>query len=609
MRTHLTSQISPWALSLCIALLISIPGSRLDLPPPPTRVAEVHTPNCPSLSYPDVAALLPALDSANYACAEEIATALRLRADRELVATLLANAVDPARDTRARRNILRVLGRFAEAPRSSRARAISLEYYGALLQATATQALSSETDQFLLQDAIWLLDRFFYPSIGAAAGLAALADTPEQTPAVRARAANARARLIWAEGATLSAATLDFLYTGLTSSDPGVRAAAADGIARLRNEQLTPELYASLYDALFTAWEAEPPLKLPEEDLAEAPERNPLLSGTLESVPTNLTARAAIARARDRLQPGAHSFAELRNAYEALALPVTNAENCVVIRADHPAAALPALAHRMQLVEQAFRAVIGAELSTVIPDKYCGLTVIIFGSRTIYREYMRAFTPFTVDIDGTYHSASGTLYTHQRAPQQSANTLEDTIQHEMTHHLTARNLFPGNWDSPNYHREPKGWADEGLAEVLAGLVPTPTGYELAPRSSQLERLCTASAMPNLANLLARRAGYDSFGHFDYAGAWALSYYLVTERPAAVRRIYAAYRAEAYRLADWPRLAGTPSLDIFEAEWHAAIAEWCADDQESAGRSFGIFTSASSVSSADPSVAHRKPDHQ
>jgi hypothetical protein len=581
MRRHATAHFSPWALGLCVALLISISGSSLIVPPAPQTVPVPYTPSCQYATYADVPALLNALDSANYACTEEIATALVQRADPPLVATLLANTTDPARDTRARRNSLRTLGRFADAPRTSRAHTLALGRYGAELQATATQALSSESDAFLLQDAIWMLDQFFYPSRNAAQALEALAYNQELDAAVRFRAAKARTRLVWVDGPPLSFDAVAFMHTGLANPDPGVRAAAADAIARLRSDQLTPELYRTLNIALVNAWAVEPPLALSYEPEAH-PERNPLLSGTVESVPTDLTARAAIARARDRLEPGVHLFAELRSAYEALALPVTHVENCIVIRADHPATVLPGIARRMILVEQAFNEIIGPGLGAPIPEEFCVLTVMIFGSRTIYREYMRAFTPFTVDIDGTYYSESGTLYTHQRTPQQSGNSLEVTIQHEMTHHLTARTIFPGNWSDPAYHREPKGWADEGLAEVLAGLQPTATGYELAPRQQQLERVC-ANPPPSLAALLARREGSDRYGHFDYDNAWSLTYYLVTERPEAARRIYASYRAGTYRLQNWPALAGTPSLATFEAEWHAAIEQWCANEQESGFR--------------------------
>lgn len=579
MRTHRTTYLNSWALGLCVALLIGIPGSSLPLPPPPANLPAVYTPNCPTPTYAaDPVILLAALDQADYACAEELAAALRLRADPPLVAALLANAVDPDRDTRARRNSLRTLGRFAEAPVVNRARTLTLGRFGGDLQATATAILQTERDPFILQDAIWLLDRFFYPSPAAAPALERLAYNSTEDPAVRVRAANARARQIWMDGPPLSFDAVAFLHTGLANAHPGVRTAAANAIARLRSDQLTPDLYTTLNVALFNAWLAQPPLALPAP-ITEEPERNLLISGTVESLPTEITAHAALARARDRLQPGSHLLAELRAAYEQLALPVTHVENCAVIRADHPETALPMIARRMQLVEQAFTDLVGPELGTPIPAEFCVLTVMIFGNRTVYREYMRAFTNLGVDIDGTYHAETGTLYTHQRTAQQSSNTLEATIQHEMTHHLTARTIFPGDWSDPGYHREPKGWADEGIAEVLAGLVPTATGYELAPREAQLERVCTA-APPSLAALLARRAGYDHFGHFDYDNAWSLTYYLATERPDALRRIYAAYHAGSYRLADWPLIAGTPSLATFEAEWHAAIERWCAADQES-----------------------------
>ena len=110
--------------------------------------------------------------------------------------------------------------------------------------------------------------------------------------------------------------------------------------------------------------------------------------------------------------------------------------------------------------------------------------------------------------DSRAELAPAQIATHARTAQQSENSLAETLRHELTHHLTGRQLFPGGWLSPGYH-----------------------------------------------------------------AAWALSFYLLTERPAALRQLAAAYRNGSYRLEDWPRLAGAPLAQL-ESEWHATISGWC-----------------------------------
>jgi hypothetical protein len=569
--------VRSWLIGLCCALIIGTPGATLPVPVRAVVQPIPLTPRCPQPQYATTAALLAALAQADYICAEEVALALRSQADPALVASLLERTIDPAYDTRARRNALRTLGRFAEAPPHSRAAMITLHQFGAQLQATATAQLSHARDSFILQDAIWLLDRFFFPSPQAAPALAQLAADPALDPLVRTRAANARARLVWSEGPALAPTTLEFLTTGLQSTSPGVRAAAADAIARLRSEQLPPDRHALFQQMIAAAWANEPPLQVAAEPPAE---RNVLLSGLQESAPTPLSARAALARAHDRLNPGAQYSALLHDDYVTLALPYQQAQECVQIRAGIDPATLPDLLQRINLVERAFGDLVGAANNVPLAPGDCTIRVWIFATRSAFREYMRAFTPFSVDVDGIYAASSATLYTHQRTAQQSENSLIATIQHEVTHHLTAQRLFPGNWNDPGYHREPKGWADEGLAELLAGLEPQDDGYVLLPRPHQLARLCARHVPPPLDDLLARRAGYDQFGSFDYEAAWALSYYLYTAQPAAWAQLAAAFRTEAYRLSAWEQSVGVPDRSTFAADWHTAIGEWCRTDTAS-----------------------------
>jgi len=549
-----------------LALALAAPSSALPLAVAPPSPGPAATPSCPATSYPDAGALLVALQGASYACAEELAAALRPRAGLAEADALLLMARSGS-NTLIRRNALRTLGRLAEAPRGSRARELVLRARAAALQATLAAILAGERDSLLVQDAVWIVDAFFYPSFGAAAGLERVAADTALAPPLRYRAAAARGRLIYARPGPLAANDHGFITTGLRSDDPGVRAAAALGAARLRPPQFAPALRTELEAALGAAWAAEPPLAL-APDAPAAPGAAPSLA---ESSPSSLTARAAIARARDRLAGGTANLDALRSAYEALALPATLVGDGATLRAGLPPAQLPALLALVAQVRAAFNMALGPTFAAAIPgEPVAPLVIMVFARQGVYRDYVRAFTPFTVEIDGTYDEATATLYTHARTAQQSQNSLAETLRHELTHHLTGRQLFPGGWQSPGYHREPKGWLDEGLAEVMAGLAADGAP---APRPAQLARLCARQAMPALAPLLAMRAGYDSFGRFDYDGAWALSLYLLTEHPEALRRLAAAYRDGSYRLADWPRLAGAPLAQL-ELAWHTAIGGWC-----------------------------------
>jgi HEAT repeat protein len=548
--------------ALAFYLVVAAGGSALSLAPAPRDPGPAATPGCPAPSYPDAPALLAALHGAGYDCAEAIAAALRARVGPADVDALLAMA-ESGSNALIRRNAVRALGRLAEAPRGSRASELVLRVRAAAIQDALAAIVGGERDNFLAQDAVWVLDTFFYPTFTAAPGLERVAADPGLAPALRYRAALARARLVFARPGSLDPADRAFILAGLRSDDPGVRASAASAVARLRDGQLTPALAAELGAALVAAWDAEPPLALAPDVPVDAGGAHLTF---VESSPTSLTARAAIARARDRIEGGAGHLDALRAAYEAIALPRTLARDGVVLRSGLPPERLPALLDEAARAREAFFAALGPGFAAPIPGEGdAPLAILVFARQGVYRDYIRAFTPFAVDVDGTYDEAGATLYTHERTPEQSANTLAETLRHELTHHLTGRYLFPGRWLTPGYHAEPKGWLDEGLAELLAGLEPS--GIP-APRPAQLAELCARRDPPALAALLARREGYDRFGSFDYPAAWALSYYLVEERPEVLRRVAAAFRDGSYRLAG-------ASIAPLEAEWHAAIRGWCA----------------------------------
>ncbi|MFQ3662795.1 MAG: collagenase [Chloroflexaceae bacterium] len=559
---HPRLRIRRFAWLIAMAVLVAIPSSGLPLAVAPVA-PPIRTPDCPASTYPDVAALLEVLPGAGYACAEELAAALRPRADVALTDALLDMAAHGAH-ARARRNALRVLGRFAEAPRGSRAHELVMRARASALRATLAGLLATERDASALADAIWLLDTFFYPDFGAGPALERLASDTTLDPALRHRAALARARLVHSRPGVLSGADRRFILTGLRADDPGVRAAAATAVAHLRTAQLDSGARAELGAALAAARNAEPPLSLAADD---PPPVGPAVS---ESRPTPLTAAAAIARGQDRLAGGTAHLERLQADYETLALPYAHSGGGVRIRSGLPPARLAPLVADIEQAQEHFFSIVGSALRAPIPgEETAALTVLVFARQGIYRDYLRAFTAFGVETDGVYDENTATVYTYARTAGQSENRLEESLRHELSHHLAGRHLFPGAWHTPGYHREPKGWADEGLAEMLAG--SGPAGPAL--RRAQLQRLCARTTPPALAGLLARREGYDRFGQFDYDAAWALSFYLFTERPEGLRRLYRAYRDGSYRLGDWPHLVGAP-LATVERDWHAAITRWC-----------------------------------
>lgn len=538
------------------ALPIALAGSSLRLLP---------TPACPAITYPHAEAMLAALAKANYGCAEDLAAALRARADPAIVRALIAMA-DAGADSRARRNALRTLGRLAESPRGSHAYELVMRAYGAATQSLAVTILRRDDDNFLLQDAVWLLDNFFYPSFGAAPALEQVATDPRMAAALRYRAAAARARLLFAQPGVVAPADRAFLLNGLRAEDPGVRTAAASAIAYLNPLQIQDA--TEFRTALEAAWRAEPALEL----VPDAPDARAFnLFSFQESSPTSLSARAAIARAQDRLAAsGTTRLDELRRSYEALALPHDLRGDGVQLRTGLPAEQAALLLAELERTRLAYSQIVGTEQAVPLPDaQQGGVTLLIFARQGIYRDYMRAFTPFSVDVDGIYDERTATIYTHQRTPEQSEHTLVETLRHEVAHHYTAQTLFPGQWLTPGYHSEPKGWVDEGLAELLAGLGPDGP----APRPAQLARLCERTQLPALAPLLARREGYDRFGSFDYAAAWALTYYFYTDYPTELQQLYASFRNGSYHLAQWEQIAGLPIADT-EMAWHTTIRSWC-----------------------------------
>jgi hypothetical protein len=537
-----------------IILLLVLPASALDLARAPLNPPLVSLGACPnSDAAPE--ALLRQLAGSDYACTEAIARALSAQADAALVMELLAMAAGDGHML-TRRNALRVLGRLADSPRGSRAYELLHRRFAASTRTLAATTLREADDIFLLQDAIWLLDRFYFPTHSALPDLMHLSADSAGTAALRARATRAAGRLIAVQTGALSSAEQDFLIAALKANAPEVRAETADAIARLPLARLPAVQRNRLLEALQQAWQSAPPLRVTKDEAAKTPQ--PFVFE--ESSATLLVAQAALARALDRFAPSSQRLLFLKEEYEQLTLAHELSNETITVHSDR-ADDLAALLEELDHGHDRFEALLGSSFPP-LDGETRPLTVLILPHRAAYQEYLRAFTPFAFANDGLYDELSATLYTYRRDPAQSNNTLEQTLRHEYSHYLIAQRIFPGHWRSPGYHDEPKGWIDEGSAELIAGV-------------SHLDTICAEIQPRPLAELLAMRAGYDRFGSFDYAYAWAFSRYLAEQRPEPLRRVLMAYRGGSYRLDHFAQIAGL-TVEELEAGWHATMRGWCAD---------------------------------
>jgi hypothetical protein len=148
---------------------------------------------------------------------------------------------------------------------------------------------------------------------------------------------------------------------------------------------------------------------------------------------------------------------------------------------------------------------------------------------------------------GVYLEEAGTLFTHQAVDSGAMFTLERAIDHEQSHYLQGRYVFPGSWTDGGYHDEPKGWADEGIAEFLVEGGFSREGERFLP-SERLTRVCE-SPKPDLSSLLSRREGYSEPGSFDYDNSWIFVHYLMTQQPAAAANLFRSLRHGTYRLKE------------------------------------------------------------
>jgi hypothetical protein len=499
---------------------------------------------CPALTTLARSALLKVIPHGDYGCTENLATRLAALADSAMIDTLRSGASTSSRAW-ARRNHLRILGRFATGATST-ARTLVTTTRRADVLSTLHARLSAETADEALHDILWILDTSFYPDFAAEAGLESLAESTTRSASIRFRAIAALTRL-YSSKAMLDAGDAGFLQRNARSDDLYVRAQVAFYMSTASAALFTTTGLRAILDAIAAQFGVE----------------------------SSIVAQVYQARALDRHRGGTRE-ATLRASYEAAHLPNRLSRGASTIQSGLPASELSALADLLDAERAVFAKLLGgAPFDTAVPaDMNPAMTLIVFATRAEYRDYMEAFVGSGRDAGGLYLERVGRLYTFARTPAESTFTLKELVQHEYGHYLQGRFVYPGIWGEPGDFAEPRGWADEGLAEVLAGLSFGGGGtYSMPPRVSHLAALCGTTR--RLGALLDMRAGYDQSGTFDYAGGWSYVYFLITTRSSRAHDTYAAWRDRTYRRANVHTLAGSASLTALESAHQTALDGWCA----------------------------------
>jgi hypothetical protein len=500
---------------------------------------------CPDLSRLDEAGLLQSLPYGDYSCTELTAKALRSFASESTISQLSDLSRNHQWDW-SRRNAVRVLGRFAEFPESEVAHVLVMDKYTNTVQDTLVNRLETDTAKEVLYDTIWVLDSFFYPNFEMQPQLEDISLKTDFDVNLRFRAMAAISRLVNAKSGLISEHDIDFLIRLLQSDNVWIRAQAAFTFQVLDEQHLDESRRTLIKEAIQAAWTDE----------------------------EQLIGRAYLAHALDRYF-GTTYHDELREGYERTHLLNSMSGGNILISSGLPEEKLDSFLTLIQGEQQAFFDFFGQLFETpVVSDTNHTITLKLFVTKAEYQDYMNAFVGHAAGAGGIYVERDGTFYTYQREAEQSAFTVEELIQHEFGHYLQGRYVFPGLWTDPNYHEEPKAWADEGLSEFLASFTFDENGnYTYSTRDVHLDKLCNAPRR-DLASLLGQREGYDQHGTFDYANGWSFIFYLITKRFGSAVNLFTSFRDGSYTLENFAEIAGVSSVSELEREWHSTIDWWC-----------------------------------
>lgn len=517
---------------------------------------------CPNLNEMSIPETLLLLETSDYYCTESIAVVLASRADDGLITNLL-NLINTHSNGWARRNAMRVIGRFAERGSSHPAGSLVLIARGPEIQTAILDRLENDSDEDLLHDAIWVADSYFFPYHAVYPSLKRISANQQFDTTLRFRAMLAIERLIHNRDELLLTSDLDFILGSLISDDLWVRAEAAFICERLTDNHIGQEGRVRVIAELTGAYIQES-----------------------EFVP-----KFYMSRSLDHFNGNNDLVTDMRNDYEAAHLPDSLTAGGITIRA-RSHGDLSLFVDMMSTVKNAFFDLFNHAFDSPVPgDPNQAMTLMLFDNPDVYEDFMNTFVGFGAYAGGLYIESSGTLYTYRRTPSQSSHTVEDLVKHEYGHYLQARYLYPGLWGDSGYFDQPRGWADEGLAEFLAGLKLGQGGhYRRALRPVYMTSVCQSVGSLDLNALIRLRAGYDETGTFNYRNAWLFSHYLMAKRPDIALRLYSSYRDGTYNVDNFTSIATVSSLEDLETDWKNKATGWCnAQETDTLTTQGGIFS--------------------
>ena len=215
---------------------------------------------------PDVAGLsawqLPEnLPYGDYNCTEAIAGALGAlefaSPEDEAPIQLLILLGEARPEGWSRRNALRALGRLAGLPEGSDARRLMLSVYAPSVEAMLHRRLARDRSEDVLEDAIWILDTFFYPHYETQKYLETISADPTFSTSLRFRAARAWSRLIWSGSGPIAGREIEFMVRSMDSDDVWVRAEAAYVAETMGDDRMDAAIRSRIVAALERSWRIE----------------------------------------------------------------------------------------------------------------------------------------------------------------------------------------------------------------------------------------------------------------------------------------------------------------------------------------------------------------
>ncbi|MFC4161017.1 collagenase [Chitinimonas lacunae] len=184
---------------------------------------------------------------------------------------------------------------------------------------------------------------------------------------------------------------------------------------------------------------------------------------------------------------------------------------------------------------------LGNTLEPVAGDPNEKLKMVIYGTKSDYKNYQDFLNNLSTDNGGIYIESDATFYTFQRkVPEESTLTLEELTRHEYVHYLNGRYAQPGMWGDDRFYDDERRmtWFDEGSAEFLAWSTPR-DGIKTRANIAEILNRNDRSAWWPISKVV--RSAYADGWDFYSWGALLMDY-LHRQHPQQVDAIYARLRA-------------------------------------------------------------------